>query len=71
YGAPIAIRSTHPPVLYVPGQQVMLRAANLLAPAREHLTRTAVVRVAPTPLVCIYRQDPVDFPGNGNSEYWP
>ncbi|BBU22464.1 MULTISPECIES: hypothetical protein [Mycobacterium] len=71
YGAPIAIRSNHPPVLYVPDQQVMRRAAKLLAPAREHITPTAVVRVAPTPLVCIYRQDPVDFPGNGNSEYWP
>lgn len=71
YGAPIAIRSNHPPVLYVPDERVMRRAAKLLAPVREHTTPAAVLRVAPTPLVCIHRQDPVDFPGNGNSEYWP
>ena len=71
YGAPIAIRSSHPPVLYVPDEQVMRRAAKLLAPVREHTTPTAVLRVAPTPLVCIHRQDPVNFPGNGNSEFWP
>lgn len=71
YGAPIAIRSNHPPVLYVPDERVMRRAAKLLAPVREHATPAAVLRVAPTTLVCIHRQDPVNFPGNGNSEHWP
>ncbi|MCV7011004.1 transcriptional regulator [Mycolicibacterium madagascariense] len=71
YGAPIAIKSNHPPVLYVPDQQVMRRAAQLLVPAREDSTPTAVVRVAPTPLVCTHRQDPSSFPGNGNGEHWP
>lgn len=71
YGAPIAIRSNHPPVLYVPDERVMRRAAKLLSPAREHTMPAAVLRVAPTPLVCTHRQDPVNFPGNGNSEFWP
>jgi hypothetical protein len=71
YGAPIAIRSIHPPVLYLPDERVMRRAAQLLGPAREHTTPAAVLRVAPTPLVCTHRQDPVNFPGNWNSEIWP
>lgn len=71
YGAPIAIKSNHPSVLYLPDQQTMRRATKLLTPARENTTPVAVLRVAPTPLVCVHRQDPAAFPGNGNSESWP
>jgi hypothetical protein len=71
YGAPVAIRSTHPPDFYVPDDRVLRRAVQLLGPAEERASRAATLRVAPTRIICANRQDPVKYESNRNSEYWP
>jgi hypothetical protein len=71
YGAPLAIRSDHPPTLYVPDLKVLRRSVQLLGPASDRASRAASLRAAPTAIVCSHRQDPVDYADNGNSEFWP
>jgi IclR helix-turn-helix domain len=64
YGAPVAVRSDHPPDFYIPDQTVMRRALRLLDPASSHETRSATIRVAPLPMVCTERIHLID-------ETWP
>lgn len=51
YGAPIGIRSDHPPDFHVPDQATFRRAVTLLGPASSHDSRAATIRVAPIPAV--------------------
>lgn len=58
YGAPIGVRSDHPPDFYVPDESVLRRATRLLGTAPDHQNRAATVRVAPVPMICADRVDP-------------
>jgi hypothetical protein len=64
YGAPIGVRSDHPPDFYLPDQTSMRRALHLLGMASSHESRAATVRVAPSALVCTRRID-------WGNETWP
>lgn len=55
YGAPIALRSHYPPVLYVPDDVTLRRAANLLGTALDPSTRAGTLRAAPVRAVCSQR----------------
>lgn len=66
-GAPVSIRSDHPPDFYVPDEATLRRARHLLGPTPDHATRAATIRVAPVPLVCSLR---VDGTERGSHE-WP
>jgi hypothetical protein len=62
-------RTDHPPDFYVPDAATMRRAVQLLGPARTTSSRVATVRVAPVPMVCEQRVDPLMLPaGKGG---WP
>jgi hypothetical protein len=67
YGAPVSMRVNHPPDFYVPDQNVLRRAVQLLGPAATPSARAGRIRVAPVPLVCARR---VDATGWAN-EVWP
>ncbi len=58
YGAPVGVRSDHPPDFYVPDEVVLRRANRLLGTAPDHQHRAATVRVAPVPMICANRVDP-------------
>ncbi len=66
YGAPVGIRSDHPPDFYVPDDAVLRRATRLLGVAPDHQHRAATVRVAPVPMICSERIDPP-----GAQDGWP
>lgn len=69
YGAPAGARTDHPPDFYVPDAATLRRAVQLLGPARTTSSRAATVRVAPVPMVCDQRVDPLMLPaGRGG---WP
>lgn len=70
YGAGAAIRGDHPYVFYVPDERVLRRAAQVLGAVGNRGERRATLRVAPTPMVCSQRQDPVDYARSG-AEEWP
>jgi DNA-binding transcriptional ArsR family regulator len=57
YGAPVGVRSDHPPDFSVPDDATLRRAVRLLGPALDHEGRAATVRVAPAPIVCSRRVD--------------
>lgn len=67
YGAPVALRSDHPPDFYVPNSGILRRAVHLLGAAADHDTRIATLRVAPVPMVCASRIDPAGWA----DEVWP
>lgn len=58
YGAPVGVKSNHPPDFYVLDEVVMRRATRLLGTTPDHHSRAATVRVAPVPMVCADRVDP-------------
>lgn len=69
YGAPAGARTDHPPDFYVPDAATLRRAVQLLGLARTTSSRAATVRVAPVPMVCEQRVDPLMLPaGKGG---WP
>jgi len=69
YGAPAGARADHPPDFYVPDAATLRRAVQLLGAARTTSSRVATVRVAPVPMVCEQRVDPLILPaGKGG---WP
>lgn len=69
YGAPAGARADHPPDFYVPDAATLRRAVQLLGAARTTSSRAATVRVAPVPMVCEQRVDPLILPaGKGG---WP
>lgn len=57
YGAPVNVRSDHPPDFYVPDASVLRRAVQILGRAEDHDSRAATVRIAPVPFVCFRRYD--------------
>jgi hypothetical protein len=59
YGAPAGARTDHPPDFYVPEAATLRRAVQLLGAARTTSSRVATVRVAPVPMVCEQRVDPL------------
>jgi len=67
YGAPVGVRSDHPPDFYVPDEATLRRAVHLLGAARDHHSRAATVRVAPVRTICSNR---VDAAGWAN-DVWP
>lgn len=69
YGAPIAVRSDHPPEFYVPDEKILRRSANLLGRSRNPAVRAATIRVAPVAVVCNHRVDAASW--SATSEYWP
>jgi hypothetical protein len=69
YGALAGARTDHAPDFYVPDAATLRRAVQLLGPARTTTSRAATVRVAPVPMVCEQRVDPLTLPaGRGG---WP
>jgi hypothetical protein len=52
YGAPIGVRSEHPPDFYVPDRATARRAEALLGTPSSSQTRAARIRTAPVPQVC-------------------
>ncbi len=67
YGAPVALRSDHPPDFYVPDAAILRRAVHLLGAAANHDSRGATIRVAPVPMVCASRVDPA----GSADQAWP
>lgn len=67
YGAPVALRSDHPPDFYVPDSGILRRAVHLLGAAADHDSRVATIRVAPVPTVCASRVDPTGWA----DQVWP
>jgi len=67
YGAPVALRSDHPPDFYVPDSGILRRAVHLLGAAADHDSRFATIRVAPVPMVCARRVDPAGWA----DQVWP
>lgn len=61
YGAPVALRSDHPPDFYVPDSGILRRAVHLLGTAANHDSRGATLRIAPVPMVCANRVDPAGW----------
>jgi DNA-binding transcriptional ArsR family regulator len=55
YDAPIALRKDYPPVLYVPDEATLRRAAQLLGTASDSSSRAATLRPAPVKSVCAQR----------------
>ena len=68
YGAPVSMRTEHPPDFYVPDQSTLRRAVRMLGPAATSAERAGRVRVAPVPLVCTRR---IDGALRGINESWP
>lgn len=64
YRAPVAVRSDHPPELYVPDETILRRSVRLLGSVPDASERAATLRVAPVLAVCSQR---VRWPG----EFWP
>ena len=58
YGAPAGAHG-YPPKFYVPDEATRRQAVQLLGPARTTSSRAATVRVAPVPMVCEQRVDPL------------
>ncbi len=67
YGAPVVLRSDHPPDFYVPDSGILRRAVHLLGAAADHDGRGATIRVAPVPMVCASRVDPTGW----TDQVWP
>ena len=57
YGAPVSMRTDHPPDFYVPDQSTLRRAVRLLGSASTLTERAGRIRVAPVPMVCTRRVD--------------
>jgi DNA-binding transcriptional ArsR family regulator len=71
YGAPIALRVDQQPDFYVPDERVMRRAVQLLGPTAGRVDRGVTLRVAPTHIVCVQREDPTKHEWNRTHEHWP
>lgn len=67
YGAPVSMRTDHPPDFFVPDQSALRRAVRLLGPATTPAARAGRIRVAPVSLVCARRIDGTAWA----NESWP
>jgi DNA-binding transcriptional ArsR family regulator len=67
YGAPVGVRSDHPPDFYVPDHTTLRRAVHLLGAATDHDSRAGTVRIAPVPMVCSRRVDTAGWA----DQVWP
>jgi hypothetical protein len=61
--APLAVGSDHPPSFYIPSKLTFSRALRVYGRAPDAKAATCHVAVAPTPLACSPRYEPIDRAG--------